>query len=429
MGTYPDTAVERAMKIQEVLLRAMSGQISWVQAAEIIGVSDRQMRRWRERLEVHGYDGLFDRRRQRPSPKRVALATVEQVLRLYREQYADCNVQHFHELLGERHHLDLSYSWVKAALQTAGLVPRGRRAGAHRRRRERRPLPGMLLHIDASRHAWLPGARQDDLVSISDDATNELYYAQLVEEESTLTVLAALRTVVARHGVFCALYSDRASHFIHTPPAGQRRQQTQVERALQQLGIELIAAHSPQARGRKERLYRTLQGRWPQELRLFGLTTRAAANTWLATEGRARFNRRFQVPPLQPGTAFIPTTADLDRICSIHHERVVGNDNTVQIGRRRLQIAANPLRCHFVRCRVTVHEHVDGTWSISHGPHVIGRYTAEGQGLPLASTAERRGHDGGMDALRAPTPPWKSLRDSHMSTAPQPWRPDISRTA
>ena len=192
------------MKIQVVLLRAMSGQISWVQAAAIIGVTDRQMRRWRERLALNGYDGLFDRRRQRPSPKRVALAALERVLRLYREQYADCNVQHFHELLVEQHHVGLSYSWVKHALQTAGLVPCGRRAGAHRRRRERRPLPGMLLHIDASRHAWLPDVRQDDLVSISDDATNELYYAQLVDEENTLTVMAALRAVVATHGVFCA---------------------------------------------------------------------------------------------------------------------------------------------------------------------------------------------------------------------------------
>jgi transposase len=387
MGTYPDAAVERAMKVQEVILRAMSGQVSWWQAAEILGISDRSMRRWRERLEENGYDGLFDRRRQAPSPKRVPLETVEEVLRLYRTRYADCNVQHFHELLVEQHHVTLSYSWVKRALQTAGLVPRGRREGAHRRRRERRPLPGMLLHIDASRHAWLPDVRQDDLVSISDDATNELYYAQLVEEENTLTVMAALRAVVATQGVFCALYSDRASHFIHTPPVGQPRMQTQVERALAALGIDAIAAHSPQARGRKERLYRTVQGRWPQELRLAGITTREAANVWLHTEGRARFNRRFMVAPAQPGTAFVPTTVDLDRVFSIHHERVVGNDNTVQVGHRRLQIDASPLRCHFVRCRVTVHEHVDGTWSISHGPHIIGRHNSEGQSRTLSPAA------------------------------------------
>ena len=316
MGSYPDAAVERAMKIQEVLLRTMSGQISWAQAGEIIGLSDRSVRRWRERLETHGYDGLFDRRRQSPSPKRVPLATLEKVLTLYRTEYADFNVQHFHEELREQHQIALSYSWVKKALQGAGLVPQGRRAGAHRRRRERRPLPGMLLHIDASRHAWLP-AGMHDLVSISDDATNELYYAQLVEEENTLTVLAAIRAVVAREGVFCALYSDRASHFVHTPPAGHERHQTQVERALQQLGIKAIAAHSPQARGRKERLYRTVQGRWPQELRRNGITTVEAANAWLATAGLRRFNRRFRVSATQEGTAFVPTTLYLDRILSI----------------------------------------------------------------------------------------------------------------
>jgi hypothetical protein len=316
----------------------------------------------------------------------VPLALAEQVLTLYRTAYADFNVQHFHEELREQHQIQLSYSWVKKALQGAGLVPQGRRVGAHRRRRERRPLPGMLLHIDASRHAWLPEG-QHDLVSISDDATNELYYAQLVEEENTLTVLAAIRAVVARQGVFCALYSDRASHFIHTPPAGQARQQTQVERALQQLGIRAIAAHSPQARGRKERLYRTVQGRWPQELRRQGITTVPAANAWLGTEGLRRFNRRFCVVPAQAGTAFVPTTLDLDPILSIQQERVVTNDNTVHYGRCRLQIGATPLRCHFARCRVTVHEHVDGTLSVRFGPHLIGRYTAEGHALPLAQAA------------------------------------------
>lgn len=374
------------MKVQEVLLRAMGGLISWVQAGEILGLCPRQVLRLRKRFEDDGYAGLFDRRRQ-PSPKRVPLATVETVLRLYREEYADFNVQHFHETLRERHQIDLSYSWVKKALQTAGLVPVSKRRGAHRRRRERRPLPGMLLHIDASRHAWVPPAGMQDLVSISDDATNELYYAQLVPEENTLTVMAALRHVVAGRGVFCALYSDRAGHFIHTPPAGQERHQTQVERALQQLGIEAIAAHSPQARGRKERLYETLQGRWPQELRVHGITTVPAANRWLTEEGIPRFNKRFRVPAAQEGTAFVPTTADLDRIFSVQHERTVANDNTVQIGRRRLQIAASPLRCHFVRCRVLVHEHLDGTLSITHGPHVLGRYTSDGEPLPREAAA------------------------------------------
>jgi hypothetical protein len=239
----------------------------------------------------------------------------------------------------------------------------------------------MLLHIDASRHRWLPGEHLADLVSISDDATNELYYAQLVPEENTRTVLAALQHVVATHGVFCALYTDRAGHFIHTPPAGHPRHQTQVGRALQQLGIELIVAHSPQARGRKERLYGTLQGRWPQELRLAGVTTLAEANSWLTTTGLPRFNARFRVAAAQDGTAFVPPATDLTRVFTVQAERTVAADNTVQWGARRLQLGASRLRCHFVRCRVLVHEHLDGTLSITYGPHVIGRFAADGRPL------------------------------------------------
>jgi transposase len=385
MRLYPAPAVERAMKVQEVILRAASGQVSWWQAAEILGISDRSMRRWRERYEAGGYEGLFDRRHH-PSPQRVPWATVERVLRLYRERYFDFNVRHFHEVLQAEYGVGLSYSWVKAALQTAGLVPRARQRGPHRRRRERRPLPGMLLHIDASRHAWLPGGQQD-LVSVSDDATNEVYYAALVPEENTRTVLAALHDVVARHGVFCALYTDRASHFIHTPPEGHPRHRTQVERALDQLGIRLIAAHSPQARGRKERLYGTLQGRWPPELRVAGITTLAAANQWLREVGIPRFNRRFRVTPAEPGSAFVPAAADLDRVFTIQHTRTVSNANTVQLGTRHLQIGPSRLRCHFVRCQVTVHEHLDDTLSITYGPHVIARFDAAGQPRPLSTAA------------------------------------------
>jgi transposase len=386
MGLYPEPAVERAMRIQEVVLRAMSGQLSWLQAAEIIGVTPRQMRRWRARYAEHGYDGLLDRRRRRPSDKKVPGAVVAQVLQLYRERYFDFNVRHFQEVLAREHAITLSYSWVKAALQTAGLVARARKRGPHRRRRERRPLPGMLLHIDASRHAWIPDGLQD-LVSVSDDATNELYYARLVPEETTRTVLEALRAVVATQGRFCALYTDRASHFIHTPKPEQPQRRTQVERALEQLGIELIAAHSPQARGRKERLYGTLQGRWPQELRVAGVTTMAAANAWLTREGIARYNRRFAVPAPHAGTAFVLAPADLDHIFSVQQTRVVSNANTVQLGRRVFQILPSRLRCHFVRCHVTVHEHLDGTYSITYGPHLIGRYAADGQPLPLPTAA------------------------------------------
>ena len=297
------------MKIQDVILRALGGRIMWWQAAEIIGISCRQMRRWRRRYEEHGYDGLRDRRRGRPSEKRVPLAEVEAVLRLYQEQYFDFNVRHFHEKLVAEHGLKLSYTFVKLALQGAGLVKKGRQRGVHRKRRPRRPLPGMLLHIDGSQHQWFCDHRWYDLIVVMDDATSKVYYAQLVEEESTRTVMAALRTVIEEQGLFCALYSDRASHFFLTPKAGEavnHDRLTQVGRAVKEVGIQLIPAYSPQARGRSERGFSTWQGRLPQELRLRGLATVEAANRFLREEYIAEFNQRFSLPASEQGTAFVP---------------------------------------------------------------------------------------------------------------------------
>src|SRR5437899_6533732 len=316
MKRYPEGAWERAMKIQEVILRAVAKKITWWQAAEIIGISDRSLRRWRWRYEQYGYDGLFDRRRGQPSPQRVPLKTVEEVLRLYQEQYPDFNVRHFHEKLREEHGIGLSYTWVKLALQGAGLVKKARRRGVHRKRRPRRPLPGMLLHLDGSSHAWLGDGRRYDLLVVLDDATSEIYYAQLVEQESTRTVLAALRAVVEKKGLFCALYSDRASHFFETPKAGAKidpQRLTQVGRALQQLGMRMIPAYSPQARGRSERNFGTWQGRLPQELRLRGITTVEAANLFLREHYVAEFNRRFQVQAAERVSAFVTRRVrDLD---------------------------------------------------------------------------------------------------------------------
>ncbi|HEY6770279.1 MAG TPA: ISNCY family transposase [Candidatus Sulfotelmatobacter sp.] len=257
---------------------------TWWQAAEIIGISDRQMRRWRERYEEFGFRGLFDRRRGKPSPKRMPVAVVEKVLGLYREKYFDLNVRHFHEKLQAEHQVEISYSWVKGLLQGAGMVARGRQRGVHRQQRPRRPMPGMLLHIDGSEHRWFQDERWYDLLVILDDANSEIYYAQLVEEESTVTVLAGLKEVIERQGVFCALYSDRGSHFWLTPKAGEAvdpHRLTQVGRALRELGVRMIPAYSPQARGRSERGFGTWQGRLPQELRLAGITTVEAANVFL----------------------------------------------------------------------------------------------------------------------------------------------------
>ena len=369
------------MKLQDVMLRAMAKRITWFQAAEILGISCRQMQRWKTRFEHEGYEGLFDRRRGIPSPKRVPLETVETVLRLYQQEYFDFNVRHFHEKLSGEHDIHLSYTWVKQALQGAGLVKTRRKRGKHRKRRPRRPLPGMLLHIDASQHRWFCDERWYDLLVIMDDATSEIYYAQLVEEESTRTVMTALREVIEQKGLFCALYSDRASHFFLTPKTGEPVDQnrvTQVGRALRELGIQLIPAYSPQARGRSERGFGTWQGRLPQELRLRGLTTIAAANQFLREHYISEFNQRFRVKAGERGTALVPLKRkDLDLVFSLHHERVVARDNTVSFANRSWQLERTKLRGTLAGCRVVVHEHLDDTLSITFGPHVVGRYQPE----------------------------------------------------
>ena len=395
MEAYPRAAMERAMKVQDVMLQAMAKKITWWQAAEILGISDRHMRRWRERYVEEGYNGLFDRRRGKPWCRRVPVAMVEKVFALYREKYFDLNVQHFHEKLQAEHGIELSSTWVKQALQGAGLVARGRKRGAHRKRRERRPLPGMLLHIDGSRHQWFQDERWYDLIVILDDATSEIYYAQLVEEESTATVMAGLREVVERKGVFCALYSDRGSHVWLTPKVGGKvdyHRRTQVGRALQELGVQMIPAYSPEARGRSERNFSTWQGRLPQELRLRQLRTLEAANRFLREEYIAEFNRRFQVAPKQRGNAFVPCRSrDLERIFSLQFERSVNRDNTVSFQNLSLQIERVRWRATLAGCQVVVHQHLNGTLSLTHGPHCLGRYDARGAPLSKASTELSRG--------------------------------------
>ena len=403
------------MKIQEVILRAIDKQITWLKAAEIIRVSPRQLRRWRVGWEKYGYDGLFDRRLGKPSPKRVPLETVEEVLRLYREKYVGWNVQHFHEKLVEEHKIELSYTWVKLALQGAGLVEKEAKRGVHRKKRERRPIPGMMLHIDASKHQWFQDARWHDLIVILDDATSEVYYAQLVEEESTRTVMAGLREVIEIKGAFCALYSDRATHFFVNPRPGEvdRQVQTQVGRALAELKIEMIPAYSPQARGRSERNFGTWQGRLPQELALKKINTVEEANEFLRQTYIVEFNQRFSVPAAQTGNAFLPVQGhDLELVFSLQHERMVCKDNTVKIANLCLQIEQTSWRNSLAGCRVKVHQHFDDTFTILYAGRIVGRYSSEGVSLEESPRGKKKAVEKPVAAR-----PWKSLRDSHFPTA------------
>lgn len=360
------------------------------------------MWRWRERLKEHGYSELANGGKGRPSGRRVPLETVGQVLKLYRETCHGLNIRNIHEKFREVHGIGLSKTWLQKALQGEGLVARRGRRGKNWRRRKPGPMMGMLLHIDGSRHRWFQDDRSYDLIVVLDDATSEIYYAQLVEEESTLTAMAAFREVVERHGLFGASYSDRGSHFFVTPKAGEKvdkHRLTQVGRAMKELGVQMIAAYSPQARGRSERNFGTWQGRLPQELRLAGITSLEEANRFLRERYIGRFNQQFAVAAAEKGTAFRKCgRRDLDWVFSIQTERVVSKDNTVAIGDQWWQIEKCRWRHSLAGQTVTVHRHLDGTTSIRYGPRVVGRYDSTGKALK-DKPKPGRGKDGPVEAV------------------------------
>ena len=373
------------MRRHEIILRAYAKKISWIEAAQILRMSCRHLRRLKASYERHGFNGLYDGRVGKASPRRIAVEVVEQILELYREKYFDFNVKHYHEKLVEEHQIEVSYTWLKGLLQGAGLVAKERVRKKHRKKRERKALRGMMLHIDGSHHQWFGDDRWHDLIVILDDATGEIYTAELVDAESTSTVMRAIREVIETKGVFCSLYSDRASHFWLTAKAGEpvdRQALTQVGRALRDLGIRLIPAYSPQARGRSERSFRTWQGRLPQELRLRGIRTLDEANRFLRSYIR-EFNRKFTVQAAEPeASAFVPCTrTDLDRVFSLQTERTVNRDNTVKYKNLTLQIDRQSWRRSMEGCRVTVYQHLDRTITIGFGPQEIGRYTVDGRSL------------------------------------------------
>jgi transposase len=382
------------MKFEEVYGRSYRGELSQLEAAEILGVSERTFRRWRGRYEAEGAEGLYDRRLGRASARRAGVDEVMAVLELFDTRYWDFTARHFWEKLAGEHGVTRSYNWVRLTLQAHGRVRPAHRRGAHRRKRPRRPVVGMMLHQDASSHEWVADESWDLVVTL-DDATSEVTSGFFVEEEGTMSTFRALSEVIAERGLFCSLYADRAAHYWHTPAAGGRVDKdnpTQVGRALAQLGIELIAAYSPEARGRSERMFGTLQKRLPQELRLAGITTMAEANRFLEEVFWPAHNARFARPAEAAGSAFVAfagssVACGLADILSVQEERVVAGDNTVRYKNRTLQIPADRHRHHYVKARVRVHEYPDGHLAVFHGPRCLARYTAWGE---LIETPTRR---------------------------------------
>jgi len=370
----------RIMKFDEIYERTQAGSLSQIEAASILGMSERTFRRWRRRYDLDGVDGLYDRRLGQAASNRVPVDEVSRVLELFDEQYWDFSARHFHEKLVARHGIKRSYNWVRLTLQARGRIRPAPRRGAHRRKRPRRPLPGMMLHQDASSHPWVPDQWWDLIVTM-DDATSEIYSAFFVDEEGTMSSFRGLYDVIAAKGLFSSFYTDRGGHYWHTPEAGgkvDKANPTQVGRALGQLGIEHIPAYSPQARGRSERMFETLQGRLPQELRAAGITDMQTANRFLIETYLPEHNRRFAISPEEPGSAFVPFAGNLkDTLCA-HADRVVGNDNTVRYKRLTLQIPADRHRHHYVKATVRVHEYPDATLAIYSGPRELATYDAKG---------------------------------------------------
>jgi transposase len=398
----------RQMRFEEVYARQSRRELSMAEAGEWLGITERTFRRWKDRYEAEGVAGLHDRRLGRASARAVPVDEALRMVRLYETRYTGWTVKHFHERWHAAHGGTRSYTWTKKTLQAAGHVVRAPRRGAHRKKRPRKPWPGMMLHQDGSTHEWVPGSQWDLIVTL-DDATSELYSAFFVEEEGTMSSFRGLREVIETQGLFSSLYTDRGSHYWYTDAAGgqvDKSRLTQVHRALQQVGITLIPAYSPEARGRSERVFRTLQDRLPKELALAGVITMAAANQYLVEQFLPAYNQRFAVPASEAGTAFVPWIGtNLAEILCVQDERVVAKDNTVRYQGLSLQIPADAHRFHYVKVTVRVHEYPDGTLAVFHGPRCLARYHADGRWRePEGATLRRRNPPHGSDTPPIVTP-------------------------
>lgn len=369
------------MRFEEAYDGWRSRRLTQAEAAMILGVSDRSFRRYVDRFEDSGLEGLADKRITQVSHRRAPVDEVIALVDLYRRAHDGWNTSHFHDWYitqgGSR-----SYTWVKNQLQQAQVVPISKRKGVHRKHREASALPGMMIHQDGSTHEWVPGQKWD-LISTMDDATNEHYSLFFCAEEGTNSSFQGVKEVIEKRGLFCSFYSDRGSHYWHTPEAGgkvDKSNPTQFGRAMAQLGITMIAAYSPEARGRSERAFSTHQERLPKELALMGITTLGEGNRYLREKYLPAFNRKFAHPAREEGSAFMPYIGpSLGEILCEHFERTVQGDNCVRFENLLLQIPRDEYRCNYIKAKVWIHRHLDGTLAIYHGPRKLADYDSKGQ--------------------------------------------------
>lgn len=373
----------RKMRFEEAYEGWNAGRLTQAEAARILGVCERSFRRYMGRYQADGLDGLIDRRLEQVSNRKAPVDEVMCLIEEYRRKYLGWNVKHFHSWY-KRTGGTRGYTWVKKCLQEANLVPCAKKRGAHRKRRERSALPGMMIHQDGSDHEWVVGQRWDLIVTM-DDATSEHYSMFFVDEEGTSSSFRGAREVIEARGLFSSFYSDRGSHYWHTPEAGgkvDKDNPTQFGRAMRQLGIEMIAAYSPEARGRSERAFGTHQGRLPFELALAGINDMAAANRYLKEVYMPAFNAEFACPAQEEGSAFVPWIGGkLDDILCEQYERTVGHDNCVRFEGLMLQIPADRHRCHYVKAKVRIHRYADGSFAVFHGPRKLSDYDTRGKTL------------------------------------------------
>jgi transposase len=369
------------MRFEESYERWQTKQLTQEEAAQLLGISSRTFRRHVESYEEAGLEGLLDKRLNQVSHLRAPVDEVVRLEVLYRERYDSWNVKHFYSKYKGEYDGQRSYTWVKNHLQKAKLVKKGKHKGAHRKRRERAPLAGMMIHQDGSTHAWVTG-HVWDLIITMDDATSEIYSGFFVDEEGTASSFRGVSDTLKKYGLFSSFYSDRGSHYWHTPVAGGKVDKvnlTQFGRALHQLGIQMIAAYSPQARGRSERMFKTLQERLPKELALHGITDMVTANRFLIDDFLPTFNAEFQVTAAESGSAFVPVLdARLKDILCVQEERTVGNDNCVRYQGLVLQLPKNHHRAHYMKAKVMVHHYPEGGYAIFHGPRLLAYYDETG---------------------------------------------------